>query len=156
MPPSISGGYEFSMRRVVSPQSWRRSVTKYVALLVLAVAGLAVFLQASVKRGYQTATVLEVKKLDTTPQFVGGNPTDAPTHADEFAYEVGLRVECTNYVGRYESAIDFLPSAIAPNKEVDVRVEKHWVYVSLNGDREIKMGIVHHERVHDDSCPAKD
>lgn len=128
---------------------------KSLILLILVGAGLVVYLHASVKSGYQTATVTTVKKLDTTPQFIGGNPTDAPTHADDFAYEVGIRLECTNYVGRYESAFDYLPAAIAPNKEVDVRLGKHWMYVSLYADREIKMGIVHHERIRDDSCPAK-
>jgi len=128
---------------------------KSLILLILVAAGLVVYLHASVKGGYQTATVTTVKKLDTTPQFIGGNPTDAPTHADDFAYEVGIRLECTNYVGRYESAFDYLSAAIAPNKEVDVRLDKHWMYVSLYSDREIKMGIVRHEKIRDDSCPAK-
>jgi hypothetical protein len=131
-------------------------VIKHASLLLAAVAGIALYLHASVKSGgYQTATVTSVKKLDTTPQFTGGNPTDAPMQADYFAYEVGIRLECTNYVGRYESPFDYLPAAIAANKEVDVRLDKHWMYVSLYADREIKMGIVHHERIRDDSCPAK-
>jgi hypothetical protein len=125
---------------------------KSLILLILVAAGLVVYLHASVKQGYQTATVVTVKKLDTTPQFIGGNPTDAPVQAEEY---VGLRLECTNYVGRYESAIDYLPAAIAPNKEVDVRLEKHWMYLSLNSDREIKMGIMRHERVRSEACPAK-
>lgn len=129
---------------------------KSLILLMLIAAGLVVYLHASVKQGYQTATVVTVKKLDTRPQFFGSNPTDAPVQAVEYAYEVGLRLECTNYVGRYESATDYLPSAFAPNKEVDVRLEKHWMYVSLNSDREIKMGIMRHERIHSDACAAKD
>ena len=128
---------------------------KSLILLILVAAGLVVYLHASVKQGYQTATVVTVKKLDTTPQFIGGNPTDAPAQAEEYAYEIGLRLECTNYVGRYESAINYLPAAIAPNKEIDVRLEKHWMYLSLNSDREIKMGILRHERVHSDACPAR-
>jgi len=131
-------------------------VKNSLILLMLAGAGLVVYLHASVKQGYQTATVLTVKKLDTTPQFVGGNPTDAPAQAEEYAYEIGLRLECTNYVGRYESATDYLPAAFSPNKEVDVRLETHWMYVSLNSDREIKMGIMRHERVRSEACPAKD
>ena len=107
-------------------------MTKHALLLLAAIAGIALYLHASVKGGgYQTATVITVKKLDITPQFIGGNPTDAPTHADDFAYEVGIRLECTKYVGRYESPFDYLPRAIAPNKEVDVRLDKHWMYVSL-------------------------
>jgi hypothetical protein len=129
---------------------------KSLILLMVVAAGLVVYLHANVKQGYQTATVVTVKKIDTTPQFIGGNPTDAPSQAEEYAYEIGLRLECTNYVGRYESAIDYLPAALAPNKEVDVRLEKHWMYVSLNSDREIKMGITRHERVHSEACPAKD
>jgi hypothetical protein len=129
---------------------------KSLILLMLVAAGLVVYLHASVKQGYQTATVVSVKKLDTTPQFIGGNPTDAPAQAEEFAYEIGFRLECTNYVGRYESATDYLPAAFTPNKEVDVRLAKHWMYVSLNSDREIKMGIMRHERVRSEGCPARD
>lgn len=128
---------------------------KQVSLLLVALAGMALLLRASVKGGYQTATVTSVKKLDTSPQFIGGNPTDAPLHADDFAYEVGIRVECTKYVGRYESFLDYLPAAIAPNKEVDVRLDKHWLYVSLPADREIKMGIVHHEKIREADCLTK-
>jgi hypothetical protein len=124
-------------------------------MLLLAVVGLAVYLQAGVKRGYQAATVITIKRLDTTPRFTGGNPTDAPMHADEFVYEVAIQSECTNYVGRYESATDYLPSAIAPNREVDVRVEKRWMYISLNRDREIRMGIVRQVRIRSDKCPVK-
>ncbi len=129
---------------------------KGVILLLLFAAGLAVCLHASAKQGYQSATVVSVKKLDTSPQFFGGNPTDAPAQAEEYAYEIGLRLECTNYVGRYESVTDYLPAAFAPNREVDVRLEKHWMYVSLNSDREVKMGIMRHERIHSEACPAKD
>lgn len=124
-------------------------------LLAFILAGLVVCVWASVKQGYQTATVVTVKKLDTTPQFSGGNPTDAPAYPEEFAYEIGLRLECTTYVGRYESATDYLPSVFKPNSDVDVRLDKHWMYVSLYGDRDVKMGIVRHERVHNDACPAK-
>jgi len=130
-------------------------VKKYVPMLLLAVVGLAVYLQAGVKRGYQTATVITIKRLDTASRFAGGNPSDAPMHADEFVYEVAIQLECTNYVGRYESAIDYLPSAIAPNREVDVHVEKHWMNISLNGDREIRMGIVRQVRIRSDKCPVK-
>ena len=131
---------------------------KHVSLLLVAIAAItsmALLLHASVKGGYQTARITSVKKLDTSPQFVGGNPTDAPLHADEFAYEIGVRVECTNYIGRYESFMDYLPKAIAPDKQVDVRLEKHWMYLSLPTDREIKMGIVHYEKIREADCPAK-
>lgn len=130
-------------------------MNRSITLILLVSAGLTLHPQATVKRIYQTATVVSVQKLDTMPSFTGGNPTDAPARAEEYAYAVGLRLECTDYVGRYVSAIDFLPSAIAPNKQVDVRLDKHWMYVSLESDRELKMGIVRHEPIPKEGCFAK-
>ena len=127
--------------------------TLVVSFLLLA--GFAVYLRASVKQGYQTATVVEVKKIDTSPQYSGSNPADAPMQAEEYAYEIGLRLDCVTYFARYESATDYLPSVFAPNKEVDVRLDKHWMYVSLPSDRDVKMGIMRHQQSRNEVCTAK-
>jgi hypothetical protein len=120
---------------------------------------LLVYLRADTKRdmqrGYQTATVVSVAKHESQPNYVGDNPADAPLRADEYAYNIGIRLDCNIYVGRYESPIDYLPSVFAPNHEVDVRLQKHVIFVSLpTSDREVKMGILGHSRVKDQACAA--
>jgi len=129
------------------------TVFRVAARTLLVCSGLLIVLHASVKPGYQTATVVSVQALETTRQaYVGGDPTDAPTEAQEFAYSIGLKVNCTMYVGRYESVTDYLPAAFKPQSAVDVRVAKHWMYVSLPMDHEIKLALLSHHALLDGAC----
>jgi hypothetical protein len=103
--------------------------------------------------GYQTATVVSVNKHVSASNYFGDNPVDAPLRAREYSYDIGIRLNCDVYVGRYESATRYLPSVRAPNPEVDVRLYKHILYVSLPfSDEEVMMGIVGHKRVKDEMC----
>jgi hypothetical protein len=107
------------------------------------------------KEGYQTATVVSVEKHVSISNYVGDDPIDAPLQPGDYSYDIGIRLECNVYVGRYESAIDYLPSIFAPNHSVDVRLRKHLIYVSLpSGDREVRLGIVSHRRLKEQECPA--
>jgi hypothetical protein len=73
--------------------------------------------------------------------YAGGSPSDAPLQAEDYSYDIGIRLNCNIYIGRYESATDDLPSAFSPSHAVDVRLQKHDMYVSLpDGDREVKDG----------------
>lgn len=119
---------------------------------------LLVYLHADTKKEakdqYQAATVVTVDKHAAESSYVG-SPSDAPLQADDYSYDIGIRLNCNIYVGRYQSATDYLPSVFAPNHEVDVRLQKHVMYVSMpDSDREIKMGIVGHRRVKEGACPA--
>lgn len=132
---------------------------KSLILSCIALGGLLICLHAyakpNVKQGHQTATVVSVEKHETPSNYVGDNPTDAPLQADDYSYDIGIRVECNVFVGRYESATNYLPSVFAPKHQVDVRLEKHVMFVSLPfSDREVKMGIVWHRRMKDEGCPA--
>ena len=132
---------------------------KGLILLSLACGFLFVSLHARAKQtakdGYRTATVVSVGKHQTTSNYVGDNAADAPIQADDYSYDIGIRLNCNVYVGRYESATDYLPSIFAPNHSVDLRLTKHVMYVSdPTNDREVKMGIVSHRRVKDESCPG--
>ena len=123
------------------------------------VALLVIYIQANAKAskptGFEAATVVSVDKHVTPSNYVGGSPSDAPLQAEDFSYDIGIRLNCNVYVGRYESATDFLPAAFTPNHTVDVRLDKHLMYVSLpEGDRIVKMGIVSHKRVKEQSCPV--
>jgi len=120
---------------------------------------LLVYLHADTKREskdqYQTATVVSVDKQVPESTYVGGSPSDAPLQAEDHSYNIGIRLNCNIYVGRYESATDYLPSIFSPNHSVDVRLQKHIMYVSLpESDREVKMGIVGHSRVKEEGCAA--
>jgi hypothetical protein len=102
---------------------------------------------------YQTATVVSGDKHVAESNYVGGSPSDAPLQAEGYSYDIGIRLNCDVYVGRYESAIDYLPSAFATQHAVDVRLQKHIMYVSLpDADREVKMGIVNHRLLKGEQC----
>ena len=125
----------------------------------LMLSALLVYLHADTKREskdqYQTATVVSVDKHVSESNYVGGSPSDAPLQAEDYSYEIGIRLNCNIYIGRYESATDYLPSVFSPKHSVDVRLQKHIMYVSLpESDREVKMGIVGHRRVREEGCPA--
>ncbi len=122
----------------------------------LMLSALLVYLHADTKRAskdqYQTATVVSVDKHVAESNYVG-SPTDAPLQAEDYSYDIGIRLDCNVYVGRYESAIDYLPSAFATQHAVDVRLHKHIMYVSLpDTDREVKMGIVNHRLLKSEQC----
>jgi hypothetical protein len=129
---------------------------RILSISLLVVPLLFVYMQANAKQsGYETATVVSVDKHVPSSNYVGGSPSDAPLQADDYSYDIGVRLNCNIYVGRYESSTDYLPAVFAPNHTVDVRMDKHVMYVSLpDGDRIVKMGIVSHKRVKEQSCPV--
>jgi len=132
---------------------------KSLMLLALVFGVLLVCLNAKTTRdidqGYQTATVVSVEKYETPSNYAGDNPADAPLQSRNYAYEIGIRLDCNVYVGLYQSAIHYLPADFAPNKTIDVRMQKHVMYVSLPyNDWDVKMGIVSLRRIKDESCPA--
>jgi hypothetical protein len=133
--------------------------TKTLLVLGFVACAFVMYVQASTNSksksgGYVTATVVSVEKHQEPSNFLD-NPTDAPLHAEDYSYEIGLRVDCDIYVGLYDPPTDYLPTAFARDHAVDVRLQKHVMYVSLpTNDRDIKMGIVSHRHVKE-GCPAK-
>jgi hypothetical protein len=132
---------------------------KTLMVSALMLSALLVYLHADTKRGskdqYQTATVVSVDKHVADSNYVGSSPSDAPLRAEDYSYDIGIRLNCNIYIGRYESATDYLPSVFSPKHSVDVRLQKHIMYVSLSeSDREVKMGIVGHSRVKEEGCTA--
>jgi hypothetical protein len=105
------------------------------------------------EQGYEAATVISVDRYQPVSNYLGENPADAPLRPREYAFDIGIRFACSIYVGRYESAINYLPSGFARNQIVGVRLHKHLLYVSLpDSDWDVNMGIVSHRRVKDQSC----
>ena len=129
---------------------------KILMLSGLILSALLVYLHADTKRGskdqYQTATVVSVEKHVAESNYLG-SPTDAPLQAEDYSYDIGIRLNCNIYIGRYESAIDYLPSVFSPKHSVEIRLQKHIMYVNLpHSDREVKMGIVGHSRLKEQGC----
>lgn len=91
-------------------------------------------------RPYQQATVVSVQNYEAPSSYIG-TATDAPLQAEVHSYDIGLRLKCTDYVVRYVSALDYLPSVFSPNNTVEVSMQKHVAYVRLPDDREVKMSI---------------
>jgi hypothetical protein len=79
---------------------------------------------------------------------------DSPPQPTEYDFEVSLRMGCLVYVGLCQSAIDDLPSSIAPDQTVDVSVEKHVMGVRVLDGREITMEITRHYRASLSSCSS--
>jgi hypothetical protein len=130
---------------------------KIISISVLLPALLVVYLHAQSKHatGYEQATIVSVDKYTAQPTSFGDSLSDAPLQTDSYAYNIGVRLNCSVYVGRYESATDYLPSVFAPNHTVDVRMDKHLMFVSLpEGDRIVKMGIISHKRLNEQTCPT--
>ncbi|HEY6769628.1 MAG TPA: hypothetical protein VI386_33220 [Candidatus Sulfotelmatobacter sp.] len=132
---------------------------RVVSVPVFLVTILLVHLHANINTkqdtGYQTATVVSVDKHVDASNYVGDSPSDAPLQAEAYSYDVGIRLNCNIYVGRYESATDYLPGVIAPNHSVSVRMNKHIIYLSLpDTDQEVKMGIISRHQVKEQACPA--
>jgi hypothetical protein len=107
----------------------------------------------SIEDGYQAATVVSVAKHVSPSNYIGDNPSDAPLQARDYSYDIGIRLNCNLYIGRYESATKYLPSVFAADHEVDVLLRKHIIYVSLPfSDEAVMLGIVRHRRVRGEAC----
>ena len=127
--------------------------SKYLIPVVL-LATLPAVAKEPKETGYQAATILGVEPVAVASNYVD-SPTDAPLMPQTSSYDVRIRVNCSEYVGRYESATDYLPAAFAANKKIDVRLTGHVIYVSLPAhDRAIKMAIVGRKHLKEQTCPA--
>jgi hypothetical protein len=115
--------------------------------------GESAFLLNASTQQYQNATVVGVQKYEPdTPRY--GKRNDAPPTASEYDYNISIRLNCLVYVGRYQSAIDYLPGVFAPNHSVEISLQKHLMFVQVPGAGEVKMGIVRHYTLSGNSCVA--
>ena len=101
----------------------------------------------------QPGTIVQVQKQNvaTPPVRTGADADRAPLQWHYFVYNVSVRLNCNVYVGRYESEVDDLPSALSPNNSVLVRLEKHRMYLDFPGDT-VKMRIVHRKVSTEGAC----
>lgn len=123
---------------------YNAAVTR-IPLLLTAVALLAPdFAGAfrSADRQFQSATVLSSKPLEVERPGHRWKRTDARPPVTEFDYAVTLRLNCEIYVGRYQSAIDYLPANLSADQSVQVSADKHLLYVKVPGQNDVMMTIV--------------
>jgi hypothetical protein len=94
---------------------------------------LPMLLQASagqdLRGTYRPATVVSVSKVDTTV---------------DYAYDMGIRLDCILYVVRYKSANDYLPIGIAPDHPIDVLTGEHgyWMHLVLSPDHIAELRVM--------------
>jgi len=101
----------------------------------------------------QQGMIVSVQKQDVSTPLVrtGANTDRTPLQSHYYLYNVSVRLNCDVYVGRYESELDDLPSALSANNSVPVRLLKHTMYLDFPGDS-VKMRIVHHKVSHEAAC----
>jgi hypothetical protein len=122
-----------------------------LALLVLMGGAWLTGVFAGKKQPYQSANVVSVANHETAYTYVG-NPTDAPLQSEVYSYDIGIELNCTLYMVRYETGLDYLPSVFSPNQKVEVGLEKHVMSVNLPGAHELRLSIASRSRVKDTSC----
>jgi hypothetical protein len=105
-------------------------------------------------RKFQKAVVVSVQEREPNmPRR--RNPTDAPVARSEKDYDISLRVNCSVYVGRYESETDDLPGAFAVGQALDVSPGKHILYVKIPGSRDTQMTLIRRYAATDNSCAPR-
>jgi hypothetical protein len=102
---------------------------------------------------FQEGTIVNVEKQDvaTPPVRSGADPVHQPLQSHYVLYNVSVQLNCDVYVGRYQSELDDLPSALSPHHSVHVQVKKREMYLNFPGDT-VKMQIVHHQVSHEGAC----
>ncbi len=110
--------------------------------------------QAGTKQPYQSATVVSVANHQGSAGSAGDNPSDSPLPSTIYSYDIGIRLNCTVYVVRYETGMDYLPSVFTPHHSVEVNPQKHVMYVNVPGEREMRLGIAARSHATDSSCIA--
>ena len=101
----------------------------------------------------QQGTIVQVQKQDVADPAVrtGAAATRAPLQSHYYLYNVSVQLNCDVYVGRYETELDDLPSALSANSSVPVRIEKRLMYLDFPGNT-VKMRIVRHKVSQQGTC----
>ncbi len=128
-----------------------RTCNSLIRVLLIGIFVESAVLMAETSRTFQQAVVVGTQKYEPdSPHY--GKRTDAPTPATEYDYDISIRLNCSIYVGRYISVIDFLPAVFTADKTIEVSLEKRVMLVRVPGTGEIKMGIVRRYAASGDSC----
>lgn len=112
---------------------------KTFAYLLFAGLALATAVSAHAETN-QTAEVLSVSKSgpEQTSQDSG---TDAPLAASEWVYTLQVRVGAKVYDVKYETSLDYFPTAILSEGSVDARLEHGRMYLETPSG-ELKASVI--------------
>jgi hypothetical protein len=115
-------------------------------VIFLAVLTVTAFAKVSSK-SYLDGTILRVERVESSARPSLDNASDAPMADPEtFSYNVSVHVNCGTYVGRYENWYDFVPSVLAPNQKIQLRLTRSAMFVPMSNQKEIEMSIVSKHR----------
>lgn len=125
-----------------------------VIVWIFALAVIPSSLYSQIQNESTRATIVSVRENNGVDpmSYAGSNPSDTPMQARIYAYDIAIRLNCTNYVVHYESASDYLPSAFAVNHQISARNGKHRLYFDVPGYGPMDMPIASHSRVQEGSC----
>ena len=127
----------------------RNSLMLFTFLATILPAGL----YAQAKPASQTASVVSAAKYEAPSNYIG-SPTDAPLQPTESADDIGIRLGCEVYVGRYKSATDYLPSTFRAGHSAQISVDKYTIYVRALGADDVKLELVRSYRSLGGGCPS--
>src|SRR3989449_1879691 len=133
---------------------WRTLMKIRLCVSILAiVSAVTVTYAVGQSKQSQQGTIVQVQKQDVADPAVrtGAAATRAPLQSHYYLYNVSVQLNCDVYVGRYETELDDLPSALSANSSVPVRIEKRLIYLDFPGNT-VKMRIVRHKVSQQGTC----
>jgi hypothetical protein len=101
---------------------------------------LSASMHGAAKTEDQPAIVVSVENHDRQSTNYAG-PLDLPLQPQIYSDHIGIRVGSTLYRTSYASAFDYLPAVFATNHPIQVNLGDHVMYVTLPGDRAVRMPI---------------
>jgi hypothetical protein len=112
-----------------------------VTLFVLMSAVLSASMHGAAKTEDLPAMVVSVENHDPQSNSNYAGPLDLPLQPQIYSYDIDIRVGSTLYRTSYASAFDYLPAVFATNHPIQVNLGDHVMYVTLLGDRAVRMPI---------------
>ena len=116
----------------------------------------ALYAQSDAPRNsYQLGTVVHIKEHMMPANFIGGVIDGTIPQPQEYIYDVSVRIDCVDYVIRYDSLVNQRPAIFSLGNSVDVRVDVDRMDVAMpRSGGVLTMGIVSSSRVSDQGCAA--
>lgn len=103
--------------------------------------------------GYKSATVVSLKSHMMPADFIGGVIQGVIPQPQEYFYDVGIRLDCSLYIGRYESSTFQSAASFALNNMVKVRMnDGQMILTSPQGGQPVATIIASVEPIN--GCPA--
>lgn len=104
---------------------------------------------------FQHGKIITVVKHDVEPPCCYSG-TDVPPQSDVVEYDISVEVGDITYVGGYETWTSYVPITCAKNHEVEVRTDKHFIYLKALSGQEIRLHIVSRKRTDHNSKTSPD